>query len=111
MLKDKRDILSRQSPDGDQSWFDELEQGDKWSLCLKAASRHVQPWDSSMIECHLAGGFIDLFDLRGNSRGRLRNCDDWNQSDYYKESEALQHLHFHLRVLLHLTITNPCIPA
>jgi len=64
-----------------------------------------------MIEGHLTSGFVDLFDLCGNSRGRLRNCGGWNQSDHYKESQILQHLHFHLRVLLHLTIINPCIPA
>jgi len=60
----------------------------------------MSTWDRSMIEGHLISRFIDLFDLRGNSRGRLRNCDGWNQSHHYKESEALQHLHFHLRVLL-----------
>jgi hypothetical protein len=59
-----------------------------------------------VIEGHLAGGFIDLFDLCGKSRGRLRNCDGWNQSDHYKESESPAAF----RVLFHLTIINPCIP-
>ena len=70
------------------SRFDGLEHLRVLNFVDHGHCRHVQPWDSSMIEGHLIRGFIDLFDLRGNSRGRLRNCDDWKQSDRYKESEA-----------------------